>query len=163
MKSACRLLLVVFSLGVAQAYAGPVSYDGSTSTTDNSFYATAPILLGTALTFDAWWEVSNPSSSSWPTLNLNVNVGGLPFITNFSRNSSTGGWIGYAPNLPGSLLGQTQSIRFDVDDFGLQTGTTVWIRNVASNAQPVPEPGTIGLLGAGLVALALMRLRRRAS
>jgi len=56
-------------------------------------------------------------------------------------------------------LAATETIQFSsttIHDVGLD--------NVAINAVQagVPEPGTLGLLGAGIVALALMRRKRAA-
>jgi hypothetical protein len=59
------------------------------------------------------------------------------------------------------LGGEFFGIQFSVDSFGDLGGSGLTdVRLTASDAQPVPEPATLGLIGLGLGALAL-RYRRR--
>jgi hypothetical protein len=150
------LAMLVFAI---PARAGIIGADGYTSTIDNSYYEVS-VLLGNEITFDAWWEIGNPVAPGepWPTLNLNVSIGGLPFLTSTSRNSSSTNWEPTVLDISGSsYVGTEQIVRFDVNDFNKDTGTTVFIKDVVS---AVPGPAALVLIGIGLAGIGFARRKK---
>ena len=61
------------------------------------------------------------------------------------------------------LVASTQVIAGDGIETFLPSGIVGFNYAFARNVAPIPEPGTLSLLGAGLIALGLRRFRRRAA
>ncbi|MCZ6616847.1 MAG: PEP-CTERM sorting domain-containing protein [Gammaproteobacteria bacterium] len=103
-----------------------------------------------------WGGSVNYSSSSWEVFDL-VSGNFVEAATEYGSNAANTIWN----RANGTIAGISDAANwiYGSDNFSSSTPATLWIRtNIRVDS--VPEPGTVGLLGAGLLGLALMRRRR---
>lgn len=174
----------------SSAHAVPITFtiDGASATTSGvaigSTVAVTPAPGLSGLTFVLDNEVG-PASKTFDVLDVTVSgigavAGYIDAVLNFSSpvsQDASGVLGGFAVVLGIGSLGVLQVLSdpgpiafdggvFDVDFIGFQTAClncTTLSGTVKANVSvtSVPEPGTVSLLGAGLVALALSRRRRK--
>lgn len=77
---------------------------------------------------------------------------------NFSTDSS--GYMNYGIDVS-AYAGSTMELRFLVDPLGGNIGGAYQIDNIQYSSTPVPEPGTLTLLGVGGVMLGLQYCRKK--
>jgi hypothetical protein len=85
----------------------------------------------------------------------------------FGGGSTTLGWTAYSASIDPLLLNSGPlTLAFNVENFpggGGDPGQflSAYIDNVSIDAEPIPEPTTVALLGIGLAGLAGAEVRRR--
>jgi len=117
--------------------------------------APIPVLANSDYTLSVWVASSysqNPAVLSW-------SVNGVPLAGTFTASTTTGVWQLYETtwNSGGST---TAALRlFDLS--GQFQGNDFTIDDIAFSGSPVPIPGTLALMGSGLLGLILTGARRR--
>ena len=163
-----RLLLAITLIGamsaLGPAQAAPIVLTISGSTEDVA--RVSGITVGNTLSFE--FQFTNVVYTSSPNMGLNASIVdpccNSLFNTYFNSN---GGWFSSGPINTSAILGLVGDLDFRGSAYNTAgNSATITIRNVAVDGRvisaAVPEPGTLALLGLGLVGLGLSR-RRRAS
>jgi len=97
--------------------------------------------------FGGFFDLAGPTG---PGTNITVSVGGT-VLTNAILNSTYGTFWGMVSTTPFSSVTFSEGTACCVETYDLEN----------LSVAPVPEPGTISLIGVGVAALLLARFRRR--
>lgn len=155
-----RKLLIFITIGIFILFSSSV-FATPIEITAGSPYTTAPMLLGTDLCFQYMWEIDPPDTAAlWPALNINIKIGGLPWLGGFYSNVSTG-WIQASVPIPASYVGTVQPIMFSVNIFNQDILAKVYLDNINCCPSPqIPEPATMAMICSGLLGLAYTRRKK---
>ena len=162
--SACALVAAWMLVAAPQAGANLIL---TTGTGGSDTETLTGLTLGNSITFE--YMFSNVVWTTGAFIGINASVinpllGAFPAGQfNAFLNANTGWLSGSIATASGANT--IRDLAFTASTFGFPNSAVVEIRNIAidGRAVGVPEPGTLSLLGAGLVALGLIRLRRRSA
>ena len=166
MKKLIMLILLMVTAFSMNAIAAPVTYEALV--TEASPYDKI-LTLGSALEFDYWFEMGitpPPYNGSQGFDVLFVQEGGaFTFVGQVASYDSSTSWQHANLVVPVALVGVTGNVHFGVNDFDPNTDPSVYLNNVGGNnfdgdASTIPEPGTMILLGSGLVGMAAFARKR---
>lgn len=182
MSGTTALALLALSLGSAQAFASPITvYFGApnfvwhvgAASSANAIYTAGDfweqdftatgLASATTATLNLYYDANNLTLGN--TVNINASINGTS-IGNFVINSGDLGFHAYLFNFA-SIAGPDYDIKLlETNTVAVAQGSASMsdsgtTSNVALNSSATPEPGTVGMLAAGLGSL--MLLRRRAT
>ena len=116
-------------------------------------YQTDIITLPEEISFYYWLNVEDPvTSGAWDGFYELLRDGVTVTLDTVYFNSGSSDWMYEVTEIPAAYVGLEARIRFEVQDHGNTSNPSVCIKDLVV-AQPVPEPSTMLLLGAGLLGL----------
>jgi len=141
-------------------------YLGSGASPYNYSDMTGTVLIGSTIPSGNWYKLLDGGSAGtyWDQIFWNTEADGfIPFDGDIDVEARLmgGSWMSYDS---GDLLGLTgQFLEVRATLFRGASGVTPILSDltVTTSTDPVPEPGTLFLIGAGCAAMAVLRRRRR--
>jgi hypothetical protein len=125
---------------------------GPAASLDSPYLMT--MLLGQTVSFDYWREMGTESTDREFDVLLFNGTEWEIYGGEFNLAGSAGPWETASFSVPEWARGLETQIMVRVPDFGQEDDPAIYLRNIASNTSPVPEPAAIILLATGLLGIA---------